>query len=249
MFLKTQQLIPVILILLLSCFNLCGQATCQVIADSIKTVKNIHNIFLSFLTRKWNFDSVQILLVQFRLCAARNIRSQINRVQIKLYKPPGFVAIKLQNMRMIIDPVFSRNRKCNRRTSCQKICPILRHKQVITVKDIILYIIHNARSPIIRVLSRFTFATCDRLTHTVAIFSNIFKRNNCIAKHILQELNQCSALLCSALLCSALLCSALLCSALLCSKLCCRFRQMSRVCLGNTRTAFAVLQFQRVNQC
>lgn len=54
--LKAQQLIPIILILLLSCFNLRWQAARQIIADYIKTVKDRNNAFLFFNGRYCNYS-------------------------------------------------------------------------------------------------------------------------------------------------------------------------------------------------
>ena len=79
-FFERQQFIPVILILLLSCFNLCGQAAGQIIADRIKTVKDRNNPFLFLNRRHW-----QIYLSQSFSTHMRNACATLHTVQFYFF--------------------------------------------------------------------------------------------------------------------------------------------------------------------
>lgn len=63
-------------------------------------------------------------------------------------------------MSMIIYPIFPFYTESYGSISCQQVCSIFGNQKIIAIKDIIFYVINNARSPIIRNVARFSFCPC-----------------------------------------------------------------------------------------
>ena len=72
-FLKSQQLVPVVFVLLTAGFDLSGQAAGQVVAEGVEAVEDGDNAALLVWRWQWNRNLVQIFLIQFGLCASSNV--------------------------------------------------------------------------------------------------------------------------------------------------------------------------------
>ena len=185
-------------------FNLRGQATGQIIADNIKTVKDRNNALLFLNRRHW-----QIYLSQSFAAHMRNACATLHTVQFYFFILKHIVQIfwygnfflylipkAIRNKYRFI-PVRNKSSRCTASSHCDNFTGV-----VSTVNIICRFLPSQNHGDI---TSFFIFLSDILTTKNIC---NLTQRQHGIAKHILQELNQCSALLCSALLCSALLCSA-----------------------------------------
>lgn len=66
---KRQQLIPIMRILLLPCFDLGGETVGEGVAEGVKAVEDGDNAGLLFEGGERDFNLVEILLIQLWLCA------------------------------------------------------------------------------------------------------------------------------------------------------------------------------------
>gem|GEM_PF-4046896 len=228
------------LILPLSCFNLRWQATCQVITDCIKAVKDRHNALLFLNGRHW-----QIYLSQSFSTHMRNACATLHTIQFSFFILKRIVQIfwycnfflcfisKAVRDKNRFIPVRNKSSRCTASSHCDNFA------DVVSTVNIICWFLSAQNHG--NITSFFVFLSDILATKNICNFT---QRQHSIAKYIPQELNQRSVPFRSVPFRSVPFRSVPF-----RSKLCCRFLQMSRAYLGNTRTASAGLRFQRANQC
>lgn len=134
---------------------------------------------------------------------------------------------------MVVHPILARYRERNRCASCHQIVAVLRDKQEISIKDITTHIINNAGCTVVRVLTNFTVAACDRLSLVVMVFGNHIQSDRNNTKNILTKQNQSIKLVCLSVCLS---------------RLSYRLQHKSRVHLGKTHIASVLLQSRQADR-
>ena len=79
----------------------------------------------------------------------------------------------MKNMGVIVDPTLTADGKCDWSISSQQICAVFGNQQIITVKDVILYMVYNARCTIVRNITCFAIGAGNGFALIIAVDRNI----------------------------------------------------------------------------